>query len=200
MDLYDLDDPYDLYDPDYGDDMLALWGEPDLSDLDDEDVVGSGSSAGELGQPLLHGSLLKLGRPWALARPSTIRQYNEAMGLGVQRLRTLRANQRAAAAAQSYNLEDTFLECEQCSTHSAPSPDLPGSDGCNISVRTWLQARQPALQSLRNLTLWVRCAGIAILPAIELGSIFFLFFFQQFITWCPIAVCGYACSTHITGI
>ena len=30
MDLLDLDDSYDLYDPDYGDDALALWGESDV--------------------------------------------------------------------------------------------------------------------------------------------------------------------------
>ena len=41
MDFHDFNDSYDLYDPDYGDDALALWGESDDSEMGSD--VGAGS-------------------------------------------------------------------------------------------------------------------------------------------------------------
>ena len=39
MDLHEINDPFDLYDPNYEDINLALRGEPDLSDHSDEDSI-----------------------------------------------------------------------------------------------------------------------------------------------------------------
>src|ERR1700738_4242546 len=164
---HDLD-PYDSYDPDYGDDARALWGERDDWELGSDFDAGSDYDAdGVIPQHYLE--------PLELARPSTIRRYNEAMDLGVQRIRSMRAQQRAAAVLQSYALEDTFLGNGLRPTPHAPSPASPaGVDGRDTCVRTWLQSRTPLLTTLRDLTLWVRGAGIAALPASELGAIYHL--------------------------
>src|ERR1700733_14218112 len=175
MDFHDLDDSYDLYDPDYGDDALALWGESDGSEMGSDVDAGSDNNA-EVGlgywppAPPQH-----LGEPWEMPRSSTIRRYNEAMDLEVQYIRRLRAQQHATATSQSFALEDTVLGNEQRSSSRALSPASPaGLDGSDASVRIWLQARTPLLNALRDLTRWVRGAGIAALSALELGSIYHL--------------------------
>jgi hypothetical protein len=147
---------------------LEIGVEPDADSSDDAEVnMGPQPSA-----PPHY-----LGAPWEMPRPSTIRRYNEAMDLRVQRIRSLRAQQRAAVFSQSFSLEDTFLGNEHRSTSHAPSP-VPrleaGSDGSNILVRTWLDAKSPLLDTLRSLTTWVRGAGIAILSESELGTIYHL--------------------------
>ena len=177
MDLHDLDDSYDLYDPDYGDNTLALWGESDVLEISNDDAADSDNDAeGYMGlwpsAPPQY-----LGIPWEIPRCSTIRQYNEVMDLRVQRIHSLRAQSRTAASSQSFVLEDTFFGNEQPSPCHAPSPAPPrgaGLDGSDTLVRTWLDARTPLLDTLRNLTLWVRGAGIASLTASELGAIYHL--------------------------
>lgn len=175
MDSFDINDSFDLYDPDYGEDTFVTDDEDDFPDLDDdESIVGSEDCADEGGVPGHLSTLQDLGdNAWTVSRPSTIRLYQEAVDLGVLCIHTKCAQRRACAEEQSCTLEDTFLGGEPCSPHIAPPPTLVAqTGGCNTLQWVWLRTTPIILPSLHNLTLWVWCAKIAILPDEDLGLIY----------------------------
>src|ERR1700733_14514078 len=104
MDFHDFNDSYDLYDPDYGDDTLALWGESDDSEMGSDGGAGSDDDT-EVGLGYWPPAPPQyLGEPWEMPRASTIHRYNEAMDLKVQYICRLHAQQRATATSQSFVL------------------------------------------------------------------------------------------------